>query len=196
MGAEENATSTGGNPSSNNTTRRFSWLGWPLGGAVSGDGQQSDSADQQLYGPDVSATGEDGGRINLSRRGSRGNRLEEISRQGSVIFGFGDSDGSTDLSDFEEGVGARLEEYQGIGSTASEASDEGDVNGEAEHAGLDAEVEEREGEEEYEEEQSDEEESGDEESGDEDDEDERSHEEDLGHEQELEFVEASGRAIL
>ncbi|KAI5810100.1 putative patatin-like phospholipase domain-containing protein [Peziza echinospora] len=102
---------------------------------------------------------------------------------------------------------SQLEEYQGIGSTASEAgdSDEGDVHGEAQHAGFGEHVEaegpeERRGEEEGEyggEEREEKEEEDEEESGDEDDGEEEHHEEeDFSHEQGPEFVEATGRAIL
>jgi len=53
----------------------------------------------------------------LKARGRRGSTLEEISRQGSVIFGFGDSDDSTEDSEYYEVQG---EEERYIGSTGSE----------------------------------------------------------------------------
>ncbi|KAF8422428.1 patatin-like phospholipase domain-containing protein [Tirmania nivea] len=84
----------------------FSWFGpWPKRGWQ--DGAHSPATSLK----DV------GGEMSEGREGRRNSSLEEFSRQGSVIFGFEDSDDSTGESEFEEVQGGE-EKY--IGSTGSE----------------------------------------------------------------------------
>jgi len=86
--------------------RRSSWFGsWSKRGWQDG-----------VHSPATSPN-DVGGEASEGREGRRNSRLEEFSRQGSVIFGFEDSDESTEESEFEEVQGGE-ERY--TGSTGSE----------------------------------------------------------------------------
>jgi len=67
-----------------------------------------------------------GGEASEGREGRKKSRLEEFSRQGSVIFGFGDSDDSTGESEFAEVQGGE-ERY--TGSTGSELGESEGLSG-------------------------------------------------------------------
>lgn len=99
--------------------RRPSWFSpWPKYGSQDGTHSPVRSPNdvngvEAPYG----RPGEARGALGEGREGRRGSRLEELSRQGSVIFGFDDSDDSTAPSEYQE-VNGGEERY--TGSTGSE----------------------------------------------------------------------------
>ena len=118
---EDSRNTTDQPESSQSSSRKFSWLGsWGSSnahdGASSSVGSPHDMA--SLDAPNgCPGDGLVGGRV----EGRRGSRLEELSRQGSVIFGFGGSDES-------DSEGSGFVEVQGqdgsyIGSTGSEGGE-------------------------------------------------------------------------
>ena len=99
----------------------FSWFS-PWSNPGGQDGNNS------LGGSPHDTGGADGKSAESGRRGEtrRGSRLEEISRQSSVIFGFGGSDESTEDTESEE---VPEEEVRYLGSAESELGDSDATSG-------------------------------------------------------------------